>query len=144
MSDCCSSSCDSQSNDNKSSPRKLACPENQLKYVQVPVKTMLHHLKEPWKYYFKDQAYYFCTDTDCDVAYFAEDGSVINKTELRTALAGTEKYEDKVICFCFGVTLQDAKANPGIKAFVMQHTKLGTCDCETRNPSGHCCLKNFP
>lgn len=139
MNDCCS-----QPASNSNHPRKLACPVNQLEYVQVPVQTLLHHLREPWKYYLKEQAYYFCDAADCEVAYFSTDGLIIKKTELRTPLTKTDKSEDKVICYCFGVTLQDAKANPAIKAFVMQHTKLGNCACETRNPSGHCCLKNFP
>jgi len=139
MSDCCS-----QAVSKSKSARKLACPLNQLEYVQVPVKTLLHHLREPWKYYLKEQAYYFCDAVDCDVAYFSEDGLIIKKTELRTPLITTDVSEDKVICYCFGVTLQEAKENPGIKAFVMQHTKLGNCACETRNPSGRCCLKDFP
>lgn len=139
MSDCCTHTASESK-----TPKKLACPVNHLKYVQVPVKTLLHHLKEPWKYYLKDQGYYFCDEDDCDVAYFAEDGFTINKAELRTPLTKTDKSEDKVICYCFGVTLHDIKTNPDIKAFVRQHTKQGNCACESSNPSGRCCLKDFP
>lgn len=139
MSDCCSHSAPESK-----SPKKLTCPVNQLKYVQVPVKTLLHHLREPWKYYLKDQGYYFCDAADCDVAYFSEDGLKIYKTELRTPLTEKEKNEEIMICHCFGVSLLDAKKNPAIKAFVIQQTKLGNCACETRNPSGRCCLKDFP
>jgi len=30
-----------------------------------------------------------------------------------------------------------------IKAFVIQQTKEGLCACESRNPSGRCCLADF-
>ncbi len=139
MNDCCS-----QTGLESKIPKKLACPINQREYVQVPLKTLLHHIKEPWKYILKEQGYYFCNAEDCDVSYFAEDGLIINKSELRTPLSEKEKFEEKMICYCFGVSLVDAKRNPAIKAFVMQHTKLGNCACETSNPSGRCCLKDFP
>ncbi|MDH5601445.1 MAG: hypothetical protein OEY78_09105 [Gammaproteobacteria bacterium] len=124
--------------------RKLECPINKHEYVQVAVKTLLHHLKEPWNYSLKDHGYYFCNATDCDVAYFSADGLIINKSELRTPLAAKEECEERMICYCFGISLADAKANPAIKNFVIQQTKLGNCACETSNPSGRCCLKDFP
>jgi hypothetical protein len=49
-----------------------------------------------------------------------------------------------MLCYCFGVTKADARSDPGIKKFVMAQTKLGLCACEMRNPSGRCCLPDFP
>lgn len=139
MSDCCSQSCTKET-----IPRKRVCPANQKQYTRVSVKTILHHIQQPWKYYFKEQGYYYCADDNCDVVYFGEDGQTIHKHELRTQESEMQKFNEVMLCYCFGVSMRDAKSNPAIKAFVIQHTKLGNCACEARNPSGSCCLKDFP
>lgn len=137
MSDCCSGS-------TASFPRRQTCPENQLEYILVPLKTVLHHIKHSWQVNLKDQGYYFCNDPECDVVYFAEDQTVIKKSELRTKIATKEKDETSLICHCFGVSKADAKNNPKIKSFVIEQTKNNMCSCDTSNPSGRCCLKDFP
>ena len=110
MNNCCP-----QSGTAYKAPRKQTCPVNQHDYVSVSIKTILHHLKKPWNTHIKDQGYYFCDDPNCDVVYFGEDGSVINKTALRTQVAAKEKSPDTLICHCFGVSILNAKKNSGIK-----------------------------
>lgn len=139
MSDCCS-----QSSPGNKSPRKRECPVNHRDYIRVPVKTILHHLKQSWKNTLKEQAYYYCDDPDCEVVYFGEDNSVIKKSELRTLITAKEKDQHAFICHCFGVSLQDVTLNPEIKEFILQQTRAGNCSCETSNPAGRCCLKDFP
>lgn len=138
MSNCCS-----QTASKNKSPRIHTCPINHHDYVNVPLKTILHHIKDSWKTVLKEQGYYFCNDPECDVVYFGEDGTVINKTELRTMIFSKEK-NDALVCHCFGVSMLDAVNDPEIKEFVVQQTKNGSCSCETSNPSGRCCLKDFP
>ena len=92
----------------------------------------------------KDQRYFFCDDPNCDVVYFGEDKSVILKSQLRTKVGLKEATEDALLCYCFGVTKADGLSNPSIKNFVSAETKQGLCSCETSNPSGRCCLKDFP
>lgn len=138
MSNCCS-----QTASKNKSPRIHTCPINHHDYVNVPLKTILHHIKDSWNTNLKEQGYYFCNDPDCDVVYFGEDGSIIKKTELRTKVF-SKKKNDALICHCFGVSMFDATRNPEIKKFVNQQTKIGNCSCETSNPSGRCCLKDFP
>lgn len=59
MSDCCSNtSCGSQ-NQKKSFPRKFTCPENSKDYVAVTKKTIIHHIKAPWKKELTEEQYYF-------------------------------------------------------------------------------------
>lgn len=139
MSDCCDTSpvaC--------TSPRKRCCPTNQTECPEVGVATILHHLKAPWAHPLTAQKYYFCASEDCDVVYFGEDMSVIKRQALRDTVGQKQHGADKVLCYCFGVTLGDAQRDPAIKAFVTQQTKQGACACEARNPSGRCCLKDFP
>ena len=55
MNDCCA-------NKSKESPfpRKSACPVNDKQYAEVPVKTILQHIKSPWLQTFDEEKYYFC------------------------------------------------------------------------------------
>jgi len=81
---------------------------------------------------------------DCDAVYFGEDGSVLGMGEIRGEIGQKRSGLDRLLCYCFGVTQGDAEADPSAKAFVVQQTKQGVCACDSRNPSGRCCLKDFP
>ena len=139
MSDCCSS--------NKALnkfPRKQACPVNRQDYILVALKTVLHHIKKSWEANLKEQGYYFCNDPECDIVYFGEDGRAIKTSELHTTISAKQKEANAPICYCFDVKRSDAENNPEVKEFVIEQTKIGNCSCETSNPSGRCCLKDFP
>jgi hypothetical protein len=104
----------------------------------------LHHVQQAWRRAEEHRNYYFCEDPDCEVVYFTSDDSVILKSEVRTSIGVKVQSAAAPICYCFGITRADALADPGIKRFVMKQTKHGVCSCETSNPSGQCCLKDFP
>jgi hypothetical protein len=138
MADCCSAP------DQKTThPNKRRCPGNGIEYSEVSARTIAHHIKDSWQWDGKDRRYFFCSDPDCDIVYFADDDSVILKSQLRTKVGIKEASHQAPLCYCFGVTKADALNDPGIKTFVMNETKLGRCSCETSNPSGRCCLKDF-
>ena len=139
MSACCSTSCSSNQ-----VPKRHICPANGIAYGQVPSLTIKHQIKSPWSWSPTDQGYYFCTDPDCPIVYFGEDDSTIEKTELRSEIGFKSKSEQAIVCYCFGVTKSQAKADPDIRDFVIQETKQHQCACEARNPSGKCCLSEFP
>lgn len=139
MSDCCPTSANQGS-----FPRKHTCPANGKEYGLVSASTIKHHIKAPWSWTAKDQGYYFCSDPDCSVVYFGQDNSVIETDSVRTTIGVKEKSDKALVCYCYGVTKADAKNNPLIRQFVMQETKQKLCACETRNPSGKCCLSAFP
>ena len=142
MSGCCSTSSETKN------PNRHICPANGKEYLQVPLSTILQHIKKPWNSNnnkLVEQGYYFCSDPDCDVVYFGEDDLTINKSELRTLVGIKEPQNDKALsCYCFDVNHQEAKNNPMIKQYVIEQTKNKVCACEIRNPSGKCCLKDFP
>jgi hypothetical protein len=139
MSDCCSSN-----GEIPSIPKRHRCPENGLPYLEVPYRTVLQHIKEPWNSHTAEQHYYFCDDPNCAVVYFGLDNTIISKSMLRTKVGIKENAEDTLICYCFGVTKADALSNQQVKPFVVEQTKNARCACETSNPSGRCCLKDFP
>ena len=139
MSECCSSSCVTGN-----TPKKYRCPVNGREYAEVLSTTIIHHIKEPWNWHPKRQGYYFCDDPKCDVVYFGQDDSVIDKSALRTLVGIKERSKNSIVCYCFGVTTHEAATNPSTKAFVIGKTKEHVCACEARNPSGRCCLNDFP
>ena len=139
MSSCCHSKCAS-----KSPPRTHMCPVNKREYKSVTIKTIIHHIYSPWEWIEKEQGYYFCDDPNCDVVYFGEDNSVITKSGLRTVVGIKDHNPEALTCYCFGVSNSEAQKHPVIRDFIAGKTKAGVCSCDTSNPSGRCCLKDFP
>jgi len=139
MPDCCS-----PSKEVSQSPKRHVCPENGKHFLEVPYSTVLHHVMEPWKLIPKEQAYYFCDDPDCDVVYFGYDNSTIRKDQLRAKVGVKESSGDALICYCFGVSKSETLKSGQAKAFIIKQTKRSLCTCTTHNPSGRCCLKDFP
>lgn len=139
MSSYCSSSGRSSTH-----PKQHRCPVNGQEYSEVSVRTIAHHIKESWGWVPTAERYYFCDDAECDVAYFGGDDSVILKSQLRTRIGVKEQADDALLCYCFGISKADFERNPATKDFVMAQTKTGLCSCDTSNPSGRCCLKDFP
>lgn len=125
-------------------PRKHHCPANGREYSEVSLRTVAHHIARPWDWTPTAKGYYFCDDPECDVAYFGDDGSVVLKSQLRTRVGAKQRGGDGLLCYCFGVSRADFERDPGTKDFVTAQTKAGLCSCETSNPSGRCCLKDFP
>ncbi len=139
MSDCCSSSsCDS------THPKKHRCPVNGQEYSEVSVRTITHHIKDAWAWQPTGHRYFFCDDPACEIVYFGDDSSTILKSQLRTRVSLKELSDNSLLCYCFGVTETDFSVDPATKDFVIAQTKAGLCSCDTRNPSGRCCLKDFP
>lgn len=108
------------------------------------MRTILHHIRNPWAWTPSAAQYFYCDNLDCDVAYFGADDSVILKSQLRSRLTMTEVETSNLLCYCFGATMRDIERNPGIRDFIIAHTKSGDCSCETSNPSGACCLGRLP
>lgn len=139
MASCCSSL-----NGKTTHPNKHRCPVNGIEYAEVSARTITHHINNSWQWDNKGQRYFFCDDPNCDIVYFGDDDSVILKSQLRTKVGAKVVSDEAMLCYCFGVTKADALNDPSIKDFVVTQTKLGLCSCDTRNPSGRCCLKTFP
>ncbi len=69
----------------------------------------------------------------------------MTKQYLRARL----EIENNQLCYCFDINAAQysaallANEAEAIKNFVNQQTQTGACACETRNPSGRCCLADF-
>ena len=125
-------------------PKKHVCPVNGKAYNEVSPGTIMHHINQPWSHQLPEQAYYFCDDPDCNVVYFGLDNSTIETDSLRTEVGIKQQTEESLICYCFGVTRQQSNNTAEARRFVEEQTKKHLCSCATSNPSGRCCLKDFP
>ncbi len=139
MSDCCK-----VERGARSTVAKRDCPVCQQRAQGVTVKTMLHHVKRVWAVKFTETQYYYCREPVCEVVYFATEAETITKSDIRTRIGRKEESAEALICFCFGVSKAEAAVNKDAKEFVIQQTRAARCSCETANPSGRCCLKDFP
>ena len=139
MQDCCS-----EAGTHKNIPRTQPCPVNGRACRQVQIRTMFHHLQAPWKAGIVEQGYYFCADPDCEVVYFGQDGAIFKQSALRTRVGIKENKAESLVCYCFGVTRGEAEQDDSAREFVEQKTGESMCSCITSNPSGRCCLADFP
>jgi Zinc binding domain len=91
--------------------------------------------------------YSFCSAPDCPIVYFAAEGSQVFTTDDLRVLVGLKAKTDPIpLCYCFGfdekhvreeISLTGATTVPQTISGLIRE---GLCACESRNPSGVCCL----
>jgi len=94
--------------------------------------------------------YYFCETTACSVVYFPyDDGAALFRQSDLAVRVGLKQTADPVpLCYCFGITQKDVRKEiqeTGTSTAVQRiktEVQAGNCTCETKNPSGKCCLGN--
>jgi len=92
-------------------------------------------------------AYRFCGAPDCPTVYFEENGSrVFTTDDLRVTVGLKTKTDPIAACYCFGFDehhLRDEiveRGNTTIPERISSLIREGLCACDSRNPSGNCCL----
>ncbi len=135
---CCSTDTPTQS---------VACPACGQQGDAVTTTTLLHQLRRPWQQEVGDADYYFCSRRDCDVVYFSAQGAAFNTGQLRQAVGQKSTAAERTLCYCFDIRFNDIEergAEQRLRDFVIAKTRDKLCRCEERNPSGRCCLRDFP
>lgn len=145
MSTCCDTAASTKQS------KKMLCPSCGVKQNFLPHQTLIHQLKNPKNIEVNpDIPYYFCRNSSCETVYFSPSQSSFSPDDLRWPVGQKSTEPDRQICYCFDVTYDQVVkelARDGVsktKEFVMAQTKLKNCACEIRNPSGKCCLVDFP
>jgi len=123
------------------------CPVCGQKGQHVKRRTLEHLLTESALARLTDYPYFFCATLMCPVVYFSnEAGSRFHKEDVRVRI-GVKETEDPVpICYCFDITERmvleeiEATGRTTIPDYIKAQVKAGRCACETKNPSGRCCL----
>lgn len=125
-------------------PRRLQCPTGGAECCEVSPRTIAHHIREPWAWSPTAARYFFCDDPACELAYFGDDGSTIPRSQLRGRNGATNAAGDRLLCHCFGLTHAEFVRQPAPRDYIVAQTRAGLYSGATRNPSGRCCLKDFP
>ena len=90
--------------------------------------------------------YAFCETMNCPVVYFAGDGTLFTKDQVRIRIGIKETENPLSVCYCFGVTermIREEIQGTGRSTAatrIRAEVKAGNCRCEVENPSGRCCL----
>ncbi len=140
MSECCTT----QTNENKKN-RKLSCPQCHAKCKTVDIATVLQHIVFPVNLDIPSENFYHCANIECHTVYFSNNGNNYKMSQVRDKL----EIQQGWLCYCFDISKQqyqhalETGTASVIKDFVIKQTKSHQCRCDTRNPSGQCCLAEF-
>ena len=147
MSNCCSTS-NVETQEKKQ--HVAECPRCRNRMKPVERITLMHHVAAPINQTIPADPFFFCSDVACPVVYFSNEGFVIQAAEVREKIGQKSTEDNRLICYCFGITNKrvmeeiEQAGQSASKAFVVEQTTLKNCVCNIRNPSGKCCLKEFP
>jgi len=113
----------------------------------VPRKTVLLMLKPHLLEEALSGIYSFCPARDCPVVYFDKHGTRVFTSDDLRVIVGLKASKDPIpLCYCFGFDeshLRKEISKTGSTTIPDRISGLireGLCACETRNPSGVCCL----
>lgn len=140
MSDCCCAKTE------RASKNTAGCPVSGTKGVTVELQTVKAALTNAALRRVTVAAHRFCADAECDIVYFADDGTTYSKRDLRVVVWQKEPAGARTVCYCFGENEADMRAEialngkSGAVERVKAHIKASRCACEVRNPRGTCCL----
>ena len=125
------------------------CPVCNQKAKSVGRITLEHLLIDEIIPTLQDTTYYFCATLTCDVVYFsAEHAQIYKKADVRVRVGLKETLDPIPVCYCFDYTEQmiaeeiNRTGTTLIPERIRQEVQADTCECETKNPQGTCCLGN--
>ena len=94
--------------------------------------------------------YYFCDTPDCDVVYFSPAlNEYFSKADVKIQVGIKENTTPRLACYCFNFTKETilaeiiAQGATSIPSHIKTAIKATGCDCESKNPSGRCCLSEI-
>ena len=126
---------------------KDACTSCQNQGRPVFRKTVLLMLKPDLLEHAMQGNYRFCSAPDCPVVYFHEESNrQFTIDDLRIRVGVKAEADPIPLCYCFGFDeshVREEIARTGdttIPAIISRLIGEGLCACDTRNPSGMCCL----
>ncbi len=125
---------------------KAPCPTAKTPARRVHAQTVRSLVRENRFQDVEGREWFFCETPECDVVYFAADGTTLDKRDVDVRVGIKEEEPPHTVCYCFGHTvesIQDEIRNTGRStAFdsITEKVKAGECSCEVLNPKGTCCL----
>ncbi|MGQ9623170.1 MAG: putative iron-sulfur cluster-binding metallochaperone [Candidatus Caldatribacteriaceae bacterium] len=128
--------------------RQIPCPFCHCEGERVPFVTVWSLLKEEQKVGLRRKDFRVCTNPECKVVYYSEDGEVYTTEDIRVRVGFKVKEDPIPVCYCHGVTRKDI-VNTWRSGRVLHFGELlevlgigGECLCEVKNPKGRCCVED--
>ena len=138
---------DSQTSKDAVETANHGCEKCKSQSQPVSRKTVLLMLKPHLLEQALTGKYRFCATNECPTVYFEEHGNrVFTTNDLRIVVGVKAKADPIPVCYCFGFDehhLRDEIAERGnttIPERISNLIREGLCACDSRNPSGNCCL----
>ena len=123
------------------------CSSCNSKGRPVSRKTILLMLKPDLLERAMYRSYSFCSERDCSIVYFEDNGrQQFTVDDLRIRVGVKAKDDPIPLCYCFGFNENHIRdeiertGNTSIPDKVSGLIRRGLCACESRNPAGVCCL----
>src|SRR5687768_16713850 len=86
------------------------CPANGRKGSPVALQTVKALLTETALQRLNRAAHRFCSDPDCEVVYFSDDGELYATRDIRVPVWQKEPAGARMLCYCFGENENDIRA----------------------------------
>tara|TARA_R110002096_G_scaffold342549_5_gene535559 strand:- start:6152 stop:7198 length:1047 start_codon:yes stop_codon:yes gene_type:complete len=121
------------------------CPRCGQAGAKVGLVTLESLLNPEAKARLKPADWQLCTETDCEVIYFAESLPPFEKPDLTVRAGFKETEAPRPVCYCFDHSIEeieDEVTRTGTSTVfddIRARMKDG-CWCETKSPRGACCL----
>lgn len=126
--------------------RRLPCPECGELASRVPRITVASLLRPEHAEAVGPDPLYFCPRPGCDTVYFGPEQTPIPRSMLQVRVGSKETEDPIPVCYCFEITRDSIRReierrgrSDAVQA-VRAEVAAGNCECETKNPSGKCCL----
>ena len=123
------------------------CPACGAEGKEVKAITIRSLLRPEKQTLIDDDRYFFCGSPGCEIVYFTEGGSrTFIKADLTVRVGVKEVSPPRQICYCFGHSVEEIfeeverTGKSTVADKITRRIKEDGCSCETKNPTGTCCL----
>jgi hypothetical protein len=128
-------------------PQTRRCTNCEGACRPVSRKTVLLMLKPELLERARTGTYSFCQAPDCPVVYFEMKSRQVFTADDSRVLIGVKAKTDPIpLCYCFGFEQKHIREEilltgaTNVPETISSLIREGLCACESRNPSGVCCL----
>jgi len=129
---------------------ETTCPKCGEKGARVKSGTVRYLLDDEHRKAVTDKIYGLCLSPDCEVSWYAQDGTHHFTTDQTQTPIWTKKDADPVMaCYCNEITRQmveDAVKKKGLRdmeSIITHYRGEVQSTCAVKNPMGKCCTEAF-
>jgi len=129
---------------------ETTCPGCNEKGARVKAATVRYHLKDTFRTDTTDKIYGLCLSPDCEVSWYAQDGTHHFTTQQTDTQIWAKADADPIMaCYCNEITrpmVADAVGKKGLRGMeeiILHYRDEMKSMCAVKNPMGRCCSEEF-